>query len=162
VEELTMMGTYKLREVDITQFRPYYDEYSPVEIESGRCSGTLVFNFDNGNIGSTNTLQLTNFRFRVKSGNYGARYWAVAIPEVIKYLESSPGKIIFDFKIKGNMRDPRFYPGPHVEKAIQNVAIDKISDVIKGFRNEERGNGTGGESDVDRVMGIVKGFLKKK
>jgi len=160
-EELTMMGTYKLRGVDITQFRPYYDEYSPVAIESGRCSGTLVFNFDNGNIGSTNTLQLTNFRFRVKSGNFGARYWAVAIPEVIKYLESSPGEIIFDFKIKGNMKDPRFYPGPHVEKAIQNVAIDKISEVMKGFNKQEGESEPGGQSDVDKVVNIMRSFLNK-
>ena len=164
ISALTMGNTFHLRDIEITPFAPYYDTYSPISIQKGRVSGTLIINFDHGNIGSQSTLYLSGLVFSVKEGAAGAQYWQAAIPEVIRYLQSSPGEITFDFKIKGSMQNPQFYPGPHVKAAIQNMVVDKVSDAIDSFTKDksEADSGTGsGKSDAEKVADIVKGLLNR-
>ena len=163
---LTMANKYEVTDIDITLFKPYYDEFSPVVIQKGRCSGTLVFNFDNGNIGSTNTLHLRGFVFQEKTGGRGSEYWVGTVSEVVKYLESAPGEIVFDFKIKGPMDSPRFYPGPHVKAAIQNMVVDKISDVIQGLDKDQAAQaGTATtpaqKTDTEKVVDIIKSLMQE-
>lgn len=155
-EKLTMGNRFEVSNVDILPFKPYYDKYSPIDIRSGRFSGTLVFDFDNGNIGSTNTVTLTNFRFAEKKGGMASGFWDVSVSDIIKYLESSPGEVVFDFKIKGDMENPRLYPGPHVKQAIQSMVVDKVSDLFK----EEPGK-EGAKSDTEKVVDVIRGLLKK-
>ncbi len=159
---LTMANKCDVNNIDITLFKPYYDEYSPVVIQKGKCSGTLIFNFDNGSIGSTNTVRLKDFVFEEKKSSRASQYWAGTISEVIKYLESSSGEIIFDFKIKGDMKSPQFYPGPHVKAAMQNMVVDKITETIKSFDQKEGAQqaAPGEKSDVDKVADFIKGLMK--
>ncbi|MFH1879028.1 MAG: DUF748 domain-containing protein [Candidatus Omnitrophota bacterium] len=155
---LTMSNRFEVSTVDITLFKPYYDRYSPIDIQSGLFSGTLVFDFDNGNIGSTNTVEITGLRFTEKQGGDAALFWDVSLTDVIKYLESSPGRIIFDFKIKGDMRHPNFYPGPRVKEAIQGMVVDKVSNLFSGGKD----SGSGTEmTDAEKVVDVLKGFLRK-
>ncbi|RKY42771.1 MAG: hypothetical protein DRP85_01815 [Candidatus Makaraimicrobium thalassicum] len=158
-KDLRMSNRYEVANVDITLFKPYCEGYAPVIIDRGRVSGTLVFDFDKGNIGSMNTLRLEDFSFRVKKGKAGAEHWQTALPDIIKYLQSSPGEIIFDFKIKGNMNNPRFYPGPHVKEEIQNMVVDKISEALSDL-SEPSADGQGGRTDVEKVVDIMKGIFK--
>jgi len=154
-ERIKMSNTCLIENVDMTIFEPYYDKFSPIKISSGRCSGTLVFNFDGNDIGSTNELRIRNLKFREKSGDFGFKYWQVSAADVIKYLQSSTGEIIFDFKIKGNIDDPRFYPGPHLKAAMRNMVVNKVTDAIGSFTEE------GDDSDVGKVIDIMKGILNK-
>ncbi|MBD3427298.1 MAG: DUF748 domain-containing protein [Candidatus Omnitrophica bacterium] len=157
---LTMSNRFEVKGIDITQFEPYYDEYSPINIQRGTCSGTLVFDFDRGNIGSMNTIVIKGLRFTPKEGGTAFSAWQQdIIPEMIKYLQSNPDEVTFDFKIKGPMDNPRFYPGPTVKQAIQNMAIDKVSDVIKSFGKEE--GESAGQSDTDKVIDVIKGLMNK-
>ena len=150
---IKMSNTFEIANIDLTLLEPYYEKFSPIVIDSGRCSGTLVFNFDGDDIGSMNTLKIRDLKFSRKSGSVGFKYWQVPISEVITYLQSAPGEIIFDFKIKGSMDDPKFYPGPYLKKALQNMVVDKVTNAIGSFTEDT------GESDVDKVIGIMKGIF---
>ncbi|MGB2651205.1 MAG: hypothetical protein WBD00_03260 [Candidatus Omnitrophota bacterium] len=161
---LTMSNRFDINGVEVTQFKPYYDSYSPIEILRGWCSGTLVFDFDHGNIGSMNTLVIKGLQFAMKSGGTGASSWqADLIPEMIRYLQSNPGEVTFDFKIKGPMDNPRFYPGPRVKQAIQTMTVDKVSEVIQNLTQEEGAGGGagGGGTDAEKVMNVIKGLMNK-
>ncbi len=162
-KEITMSNRIETQNVDITLFRSYYEKYSPIFIEQGYFSGTLVFDFDHGNIGSTNVLTLKGLRFREKESSQGAGGWQGSIiPSIIKYLQSSPDEIVFDFKIKGTVKSPRFYPGDRVKAAIKNVAVSRISEALfpgdstSGQENSRKG----GESDMDQVVDLMRGFFK--
>lgn len=154
--ELTMSNRYKVKDVDLIPFKPYYDRYSPVDIQRGNFSGTLVFDFDRGNIGSMNTITLRDLKFSERQGGEWAGFWDKSISDVIKYLETSPGNAVFDFKIKGDMKSPHFYPGPQVKKAMQSAAIGTISDTLRGL--SESGDG-GEKGDMDKVVDMFKGLL---
>lgn len=159
---LTMANRFDVSGIRITQFKPYYDRYSPIDIMSGMASGALVFNFDNGVIGSMNTVKLKDLKFAVKQDSSAAEFWKTTVPDLIRYLRSAPGEITFDFKIKGTMDSPEIYPGPIVKQAIQNMAVDKISQAIQQI--SQQGQETAAEApqtDAQKVMETIKALLQK-
>ena len=158
---LTMENRFDVSDVDVMPFKPYYDQYSPIDVRSGRFSGTLIFNFDNGNIGSTNTVYLDALKFTEKKKGFASGFWDTTLSDIIKYLESSPGRIIFDFKIKGPMDNPRFYLGPHVKKALQNMVIDKVADLLRPEEGDEGAAPGAPKSDTEKVVDLIQGILKQ-
>jgi hypothetical protein len=156
---LTMSNHFNVSKVDILPFQPYFYKYSPFIIKSGKFSGELVFDFDNGNIGSMNTVWLDGLTFAVKQGYENARLWEVAVPDLVKYFSTASGAIVFDFKIKGEMSNPQFHLGPRTKQALAVMAVDKISEAVARATQKD-----GGGSDMDKaqaVIGIVKELMKK-
>jgi hypothetical protein len=159
-QRLTMANRYEVSGADITIFKPYYDEYSPIDIKSGSFSGTLVFDFDNGNIGSMNTLRFRDLKFALKKDTSGAGFWEAAVPDIIEYLRSSTGEIVFDFKIKGDMNNPRFYPGPVLKNAIQVKVVDTLAEALAG-KDEEGAAPSGGKTDAEKVVDVLRGLFNE-
>ena len=157
-QRLTMSNRYEVNGADITTFKPYYDEYSPIDIKSGTFSGTLVFDFDNGNIGSMNTLRFRGLKFALKKDTSGAGFWEAAVPDIIEYLRSSTGEIVFDFKIKGDMNSPRFYPGPILKNAMQAKMVDTLTEALAG-EGEEEGAPSGKKTDAEKVVDVLRGLF---
>lgn len=163
IPRLTMSNRFVVSGVELLTFEPYYDKYSPFIFKSGRFSGTLVFDFDNGNIGSTNEVHLSGISFLIKRGYEGAAFWETNVEDLAKYFTSPSGDIVFDFKIKGDMSKPSFYLGPISKQAIASMAIDKISQAIESA-SKQGGTGTGGQSDLDKAKGYIdmfKGLIDK-
>lgn len=160
---LTMSNRFEVSGVEMTQFAPYYDRYSPISIMRGRFSGTLVCDLDNGNIGSMNTIKLSGLKFAMKEDDSAASLWRAAIPDLVKYLQSAPGEVIFDFKIKGDMKDPQFYPGPVVSRAIQAMAVDKITEMMQTVAGDDQGTPGSGvkQTDAEKAVDMIKALLKK-
>ncbi|MCX5678089.1 MAG: DUF748 domain-containing protein [Candidatus Omnitrophica bacterium] len=169
--ELTMSNRFNVSGVDILAFRPYYDRYSPLVFNSGYFSGSLIFDFDNGSIGSTNEVLLSKISFSIKRGYENAQFLETTVPDLVKYFTSASGDIIFDFKIKGRMSDPQFYLGPISKQAVAAMAIDKItqalSNAAKGQASPQSAGaiGTGKSSDIEKAseyINMFKGLLKEK
>lgn len=156
---ITMSNRFEVSGVDIVSFEPYYDKYSPFVFKRGTFSGTLIFDFDNGNIGSTNEVHLSGLVFYVKSGYENAAFWETTVPDLQKYFTSPAGDIVFDFKIKGDMASPKFYLGPISKQALASMAIDKVAKVI----SEASQKGSGGASDkVNDYVGLFKALVNKR
>lgn len=162
---LTMSNRFEVSGVDILSFEPYYDKYSPFIFKRGRFSGTLVFDFDNGNIGSTNEIHLSNLQFSIKQGYENAQFWETTVPDLVKYFSTPYGEVVFDFKIKGSMSEPQFYLGPISKQALVSMAVDKVSAAIQEMSNKGQGQSGGAKSDVEKVKGYIdlfKGLMDKK
>lgn len=158
---LTMSSRFEITNVAILTFEPYYDRYSPLIFQTGLFSGTLVFDFDNGNIGSMDEIRLSNFRFYVKPGYENAQFWDTTVPDLAKYFTSPYGEIVFDFRIKGDMPNPQFYLGPKSKAALTNLAIDKVSSAIQQMSDK---SGANPKSDIEKAkqyIDMFKGLIKK-
>jgi hypothetical protein len=162
---LTMSNRFEVSNVDLITFEPYYDRFSPFEFARARVSGLLIFDFDNGNIGSSNELHLHDLVFSVKPGYENTMAFETDVKNLAKYFTTSTGEVIFDFKIKGDMANPQFYLGPISKQAMAAMVIDKVSEAIKTMADKS-GQGQGsGSSDMDKAMKAMqmfKGFLDKK
>ena len=162
---LTMSNRFEVWNLEITPLEPYYDRYSPLVFRNGVFSGLLIFDFDNGRIGSTNEIHLADFRFYVKPGYENSQFWETTVPDLVKYFSTSSGEIVFDFKIKGDMENPRFYLGPISKQALAAMAIDKISSAIQSLSNKgASASPAGPKSDLEKAkeyIDLFKGLIKK-
>lgn len=161
---LTMSNRFEVYNVDILPFEPYYDRHSPFVFKEGRFSGLLIFDFDNGSIGSSNEIHLSNYRFYIKQGYENASFWDTTVPDLVKYFTSPYGEIVFDFKIKGVMSNPRFYLGPISKQAITAMAIDKISSAIQRVSGQGQASGAQ-KTDIEKAkdyIDMLKGLINKK
>ncbi len=168
--ELTMSNRFNVSRVDITAFLPYFDKYSPLAIRSGYFSGLLIFDFDDGSIGSTNEVLLSKMQFEVKKGYENAQYLETTVSNLVKYFASSSGDIMFDFKVKGRMSDPQFFLGPISKQAVASMAIDKIAQALSAAAKEQTNPpsaaaAAGKESDIEKAseyIDMFKSLLKEK
>ena len=158
--KLTMSNRFEVSDIDLLVLEPYYDKYSPFTFQSGYLSGTLIFDFDNGNIGSTNEIHLNKVTFLVKKDYENAEFWGTTVQDLAKYFTSF-GEIVFDFKIKGDMNDPKFYLGPISKQALTVMVIDKVSAIIQEAASGP--NGPTPETDKTQAyIDLIKSFMKKK
>lgn len=168
---LSMGNRFVVSGLDILTFKPYYDRLSPFDFKRGRFSGTLVFDFDNGNIGSTNEIRLSNLAFSVKRGFEDAAVWGTPVKDLAKYFTSPQGDIVFDFKLKGDMSNPKFDLGPISKRAITSMAVDKVSQVLQTVADQTQKAAQPGESadgketDVQKAakyIGILSDMMSKQ
>ena len=166
--KLTMSNRFEVSGVDIKPFEPYYDRYSPLVFKSGRFSGTLIFDFDNGNIGSTNEVHLSDLAFSIKPGQEDREFWGTTVPDLARYFTTASGDVVFDFKIKGDMTNPHFYLGPISKRALTSMVVDKVSEALaaaaKASQSSE-GQGSGekdGTSEAKAIANAIKLIMQKK
>ncbi len=163
--KLTMSNRFDVSGVYIKPFEPYYDRYSPLIFRSGTFSGTLVFDFDNGNIGSTNEVHLSGISFVVKPGAENKDFWGSSVPDLVRYFTTASGDIVFDFKIKGDMANPKFYFGPISKRALTSMAVDKISAALtaatKSASGDESAPQSKEEAQARAIADAVKLLFKK-
>lgn len=163
--KLTMSNRFDVYGVYIKPFEPYYDRYSPLVFRSGTFSGTLVFDFDNGNIGSTNEVHLSGISFVVKPGAENKEFWGSTVPDLVRYFTTASGDIVFDFKIKGDMSNPKFYFGPISKRSLTAMTVDKISAALgaaaKVSSGDEASPLTKEEAQAKAIADAVKLLFKK-
>jgi hypothetical protein len=161
--KLTMSNRFEVSNLDILAFRPYYDAQSPVVFKKGGFSGELIFDFSDGNIGSTNEIRLSDVEFWIKPGYEDAQLWGTSVPDLVKYLTSSSGDIVFDFKLKGDMANPEFHLGPISKRALASMAIDKISSyAIKQIQSKTNSAANGTVDKAKDYINMFKGLIEKK
>lgn len=168
--KLTMSNRLEVSNLDILSFEPYYDKQSPFVFKKGSFSGVLVFDFDNGNIGSTNEVRLRDYLFYIKRGYENAQIWETSVQDLARYFTSASGEIVFDFKIKGDMANPKFYLGPISKQAIASMAFDKISSAViehvRGPLGQQQPGPSGApKTDIEKAQEYIelfKSIIKKK
>jgi hypothetical protein len=164
---LTMSNTFDIEGVDITHFKPYYDRYSPFIFKKGSASGRLVLNLDNGQIGSDNEILFSGFEIEQKQDHSFNRFWPSGADDLYRYFSSEQGDIVFDFKIKGPMDEPRFYLGSKTKRALAYMVFDKVTDRI--FKKSEDVQDDDSQqpspdtpqqekTGLERVLDILQGF----
>jgi len=159
---ITMSNRFDVSNLDILTFAPYYDSFSPFVFKRGRFSGTLVFDFNNGNIGSTNEIRLSKLIFSVKPGYENASMWDAAVPDLLSYLSTPSGEVVFDFKLKGDMMHPVPYLGPISKRALTSMAINKISSYASDLVSKQQQTASGGVDKAKEAIDMIRQLIKKK
>ena len=160
--KITMSNRFDVSGLDLLTFEPYYDRFSPFVFNRGRFSGTLIFDFNNGDIGSTNEIHLSDLAFSVKPGQENAQLWGTTVPELLRYFTAPSGEIVFDFKLKGDMANPTFYLGPISKSALTSMAMDKIASYALNQVTKNQGGANNQTDKAKEAVDMVRQFLKKK
>jgi hypothetical protein len=166
-ERLTMASTFNISHIDFTHFEPYYDIYSPFIFEKGNASGRIIANFDNGSIGSTNEIIFSELSIVQKKDHSFNRFWPTGTEDLYRYFSSESGDIVFDFTVKGDIENPKFYLGSKTKRALTYMFVDKIAGhIFKTDSDDAHSEGadapqTGSQeapSAIDKVLDILRNF----
>ena len=154
-----METSFKVQEVDIKIFEPYYRKRVSAEIEAGHIDMEAKIAVKKRMIDAPGQLELVDLQ--IKEGG-GTVLWIPA-KTLVSLLKDKGNRIKVQFHVKGNMDDPQF---SLQETFITRVAIslaETLGIPIKVIGETMiKGTGKGAEGFVEGLKSIEKLFKRKK
>jgi len=117
--------------IDVMQFQPYFEQYTPFYFKEGLFSSTTKFEIHENAIRSLTTMAFHRLQLWLKPGMQNTQFLNESVNKLVPYLTSGKGDIIFDFTIGGSPRDSKFGLGPKVKRAIAMVAVQEVGKVLQ-------------------------------
>ena len=119
--------------IDLMQFLPYFDSYTPFSFQNGLFSSTTELSFKDNMIDSLTTMIFHKLKLLIDEGMENADFLKTSVNRLAPYLMSR-GEIVFDFVIKGPVDNLKAGIGPRVKYAMGIIAIEEFNKVIKTLR----------------------------
>ena len=116
--------------VDPRIFLPYFQRNTPFSFTRGRFSSRTDLRLHGGALDSLTTMYFNNLGLLINQYAPNAQFLQVSINRLAPYL-SSGGNIVFDFVMKGDIRNPQFGVGPRVKTAIGMVVMEEVGKAIQ-------------------------------
>lgn len=119
------------RSIDVMQFLPYFNNYTPFSFNEGIFSSETKFVVKDNIIDSLTTMVFHRLKLLVDPGKENTRFLEASVNRLAPYLMSRKGEIIFDFVIKGPLENPRIGLGPRVKFAVGLVVAEELSNMLQ-------------------------------
>jgi len=158
LKNMDMETSFKVQEIDIKIFEPYYRKRVSAEIEAGQINMEAKIGVKQRTIDAPGQLKLIDLQ--MKEG--GTVLWIPA-KVLISLLRDKGNRIQIQFHVKGNMDDPQF---SLQETFLTRVAVSMaetlgipikvVGETILG------GTGKGAEGLIEGLKSIEKLFKRKK
>ena len=133
-----MEMTVETKYIDLMQFLPYFENYTPFSFNNGLFSSSTNFRMHNNMIDSTTTMVFHELNLIIDPGMKNAKFLETSVNRLAPYLMSGRGEIIFDFVIKGPADNPQIGLGPRVKFAIGLVVIEELSNFIQQLQKLQK------------------------
>ncbi len=124
--------------VDVMQFQPYFEQYTPFYFKEGLFSSTTKLEMHQNVIRSLTTMAFHKLQLLLKPGMQNTQFLNENVNKLVPYLTSGSGDIIFDFTISGSPASPQFGLGPKVKYAITMVAVEEVGKVLQQLQRLQK------------------------
>lgn len=158
LKNMDMETSFKVQEVDIKIFEPYYRKRVSAEIEAGHIDLEAKIRIKEKMIDAPGQLQLIDLRVKEE----GTVLWIPA-KALISLLKDKGNRIQIQFHVKGNMGDPQF--------SLQETFLTRVAVSLAGTlgipikvvgETMIGGAGKGAEGLIEGLKSIEKLFKTKK
>jgi hypothetical protein len=109
-------STLRIRDLDITQLRPYFEKKGDVEVTKGLLSLDADITVRNRKIHSAGTIVIRKLEFSNDRGSF----LGMPLLAVTKLLKDNNDRISLDFTIEGDLDNPKF---SITENLVQKIAL---------------------------------------
>lgn len=123
------------KNVDIMQFLPYFKNNTPFIFYEGEFNSTTTVALHNHTLNSLTTMIFRRLKLDVDPQKSNSSFLQVSINELVPYLTSGSGELIFDFEVKGPMNNPQVGIGPNVRMAIGAAVVNEVGKFIQQMQN---------------------------
>jgi len=158
-KNVDMDMSFKVQEIDVKTFEPYYRKRFSAEIESGYVGMESKIAVERKMINAPAQLELVDLRVKEGSGTF---LWIPA-KTFASLLRNKGNRIQVRFRVEGNMDDPQF---SLQEAFLTTVAVslaETLGIPVKVVgRTILKGTGKGAEELVEGLKSIEKLFKRKK
>jgi hypothetical protein len=158
LKNMDMETSFKVREIEIKIFEPYYRKRFSAEIESGHINMEAKIGVKKRMIDAPGQLELVDLQ--MKEG--GTLLWIPA-KILVSFLKKKGNRIQIQFHVKGNMDDPQF--------SLQETFLTRVAVSLAGTlgipiqvvgETMIGGTGKGAEGLIEGLKSIEKLFKRKK
>ena len=122
------------RNMDIVQFKPYFESYTPFIFIEGLFSSKSKLSIETNMINSLTTIDFHRLRLMVNPNKQNAEFLNTSASKLLPYLTSGSGDVIFDFVITGPINNPRIGMGPQLQAAVGMAVVDELSGFLQGLQ----------------------------
>ena len=159
LKNMDMETSFKVQEIDIKIFEPYYRKRFSAEIESGYINMESKIAVEKKMIDAPGQLELVDLH--IKEGG-GTVLWIPA-KTLVSLLRDKGNRIKVKFHVKGNMDDPQF--------SLQETFLTRVAVSLAGTlgipiqvvgETMIGGTGKGAEGLIEGLKSIEKLFKRKK
>ncbi|MBL7070555.1 MAG: DUF748 domain-containing protein [Candidatus Omnitrophica bacterium] len=124
--DMTVIASY----VDLMQFLPYFESYTPFSFNSGLFSSTTELSIRDNMIDCSTTMLFHKLNLLIDKGMENAQFLETSVNNLAPYLMSR-GEILFDFVVKGPVDNPKANVGPKVKSAMTALFMDGIGKALQ-------------------------------
>jgi len=126
------------RDIDLMQFLPYFNSYTPFSFTEGVFSSDTRFSVMDNDVDSLTTILFHRLGLVIDPGMENARFLEVSVNKLAPYLTSGRGDVVFDFVIRGPIDRPRIGVGPRVKFAMGRVVIEELGNMLREIQELRR------------------------
>lgn len=149
-----------VRNLDITQFKPYYQKKGDAAVTRGTMNLDLDLRVKSRIINSPGKIVLRNLDF-ASGGGIGGQIMGLPRASVVNLLKSNNNEIALDFTVQGNIDDPQFSIRESIMKKLTVGLAEKLGSSVVGAGSAVLGVGKEGVGQVGKGAGALGGGLKK-
>jgi hypothetical protein len=149
-----------IRNLDITQFKPYFQKKGDAVITRGTADLDLDLKIKSRMINSPCKLVLKNLDF-ASGGGLGGQVVGVPRAAVVNLLRASNNQIALDFTLQGSIDDPQFSIRERLMKKLTAALVEKLGTSVPGMVPGVLGLDKEGVSPVGKGSGGIGEGLKK-
>ncbi len=141
----------KLRNLDITALKPYFQKQSPVDIREGFLDLDLNVKVASQKLQAPGTAVLRGLEFQSGTG-MGARFMGVPASLVVAFLKNSNNAIPVSFVIEGDLNNPKFDIKEDLMRRISIATAEKLGVPIKGIPEAVTNIGAKGGKEMESTV----------
>jgi hypothetical protein len=158
LKNMDMETSFKVREIEIKIFEPYYRKRFSAEIEAGHINMEAKIGVKKRMIDAPGQLELVDLQMKEE----GTLLWIPA-KILVSFLKKKGNRIQIQFHVKGNMDDPQF--------SLQETFLTRVAVSLAGTlgipiqvvgETMIGGTGKGAEGLIEGLKSIEKLFKRKK
>lgn len=149
-----------VRNLDITQFKPYYQKKGDAAVTRGTMNLDLDLKVKSRIINSPGKIVLKNLDF-ASGGGLGGQIMGLPRASVVNLLKSNNNEIALEFTVQGSIDDPQFSIRDSIMKKLTVGLAEKLGSSVVGAGSAVLGVGKEGVGQVGKGAGALGGGLKK-
>ena len=149
-----------VRNLDITQFKPYYQKKGDAAVTRGTMNLDLDLKVKSRIVNSPGKIVLKNLDF-ASGGGLGGQIMGLPRASVVNLLKSNNNEIALEFTVQGSIDDPQFSIRDSIMKKLTVGLAEKLGSSVVGAGSAVLGVGKEGVGQVGKGAGALGGGLKK-
>ncbi len=156
-----MDGKVEIKKLDITEFKPYFQKKSDVNVTRGTLDINMVVKIRSNKINAPGKAVLKELEFE-KGASMGNKFLNLPLSAVVSFLKNNNNEIVVNFVVEGDLDNPKFNLRESFMNKISIAMAEKFGFSIRRIGESIVETGAEGAKEVGKGIGeSIKKLLER-
>ena len=106
LKSFDMDSRVEARDLDVTQFKPYYQKQGSVNVKKGLLDLDMNVKIDSGKVKAPGKATIKGLQFESQKGP-DTKFLSLPVQSIIAFLKENKDQMAFDFTLESSLSDPK-------------------------------------------------------